>query len=197
MIKLVLIDAGHGEETPGKRSPDGTLREWKFNRQVASLLMECLIRGGVEARCIVTENNDVSLAERCRRVNEVCKEIGKDNVLLVSIHANAHGDGSAWTNAHGWEIFSAPGATRSKSIAANIAKAFTTAFGGDNIRGAKDENFYILRHTLCPAVLTENFFMTNKTECAYMKTKAGQYRIAEVISQGIFYTMLKDAKGLD
>ena len=24
----VLIDNGHGENTPGKRSPDGRLREW-------------------------------------------------------------------------------------------------------------------------------------------------------------------------
>ena len=36
MIKI-CFDAGHGASTPGKRSPDGTLREYKFNRQFISI----------------------------------------------------------------------------------------------------------------------------------------------------------------
>lgn len=31
----ILIDNGHGRETPGKRSPDGTLREYAWNRLIA------------------------------------------------------------------------------------------------------------------------------------------------------------------
>lgn len=32
--KIVLIfDPPHGEETPGKRSPDGLHREWKWGRE--------------------------------------------------------------------------------------------------------------------------------------------------------------------
>ena len=31
------------------------------------------------------------LAERCRRVNRVCSELGRLNVCLVSIHVNAAG----------------------------------------------------------------------------------------------------------
>lgn len=30
----VLIDNGHGENTPGKRSPDGRLREWAYSRKL-------------------------------------------------------------------------------------------------------------------------------------------------------------------
>ena len=29
----ILIDNGHGENTPGKRSPDGSLREYAIRRQ--------------------------------------------------------------------------------------------------------------------------------------------------------------------
>ena len=32
---IVLIDNGHGIDTPGKRSPDGKLREYKYCRQIA------------------------------------------------------------------------------------------------------------------------------------------------------------------
>lgn len=35
-MTLVVIDPGHGVETAGKRSPDGTLREYEFNRDVSN-----------------------------------------------------------------------------------------------------------------------------------------------------------------
>ena len=31
----ILIDNGHGVETPGKRSPDGILREYAWNRKTS------------------------------------------------------------------------------------------------------------------------------------------------------------------
>lgn len=31
----VLIDNGHGANTPGKRSPDGRLREYAYAREIA------------------------------------------------------------------------------------------------------------------------------------------------------------------
>ena len=33
----ILIDNGHGQETAGKRSPDGRLLEWSYNREIAGL----------------------------------------------------------------------------------------------------------------------------------------------------------------
>ena len=31
----ILIDNGHGVDTAGKRSPDGSLREYKYTREIA------------------------------------------------------------------------------------------------------------------------------------------------------------------
>ncbi len=31
----VLIDNGHGSDTPGKRSPNGRLREYAYTREIA------------------------------------------------------------------------------------------------------------------------------------------------------------------
>ena len=43
----------------------------------------------------------------------------------------------------------------------------------------KESNFYILRNTRMPAVLTESFFMTNKNECqTILQTEEGRERIA-------------------
>lgn len=36
----ILIDNGHGENTPGKRSPDGTFREYAYTRAEFNLQMQ-------------------------------------------------------------------------------------------------------------------------------------------------------------
>lgn len=87
----VLIDNGHGVDTAGKRSPDGSLREYKYAREIAEKVVSELKKRGFDAERIVTEENDISLSERCRRVNSICDRIGTKNVILVSIHCNGSG----------------------------------------------------------------------------------------------------------
>lgn len=41
-VMKILIDNGHGEETPGKRSPDGLFREYKYARQIAEEVVKQL-----------------------------------------------------------------------------------------------------------------------------------------------------------
>lgn len=98
---IVLIDNGHGANTPGKCSPDKRLREYKYCRETAEALCKALAEQGYEARRIVTEETDVPLATRCKRVNDVCAAMGSKNVLLVSLHNNAAGNGG-WKSASGW-----------------------------------------------------------------------------------------------
>lgn len=63
----ILIDNGHGENTPGKRSPDGTFREYAYTREIADEVVRELAKRGYVAERIVKENLDVPLAERARR----------------------------------------------------------------------------------------------------------------------------------
>ena len=100
----VLIDNGHGENTPGKRSPDGRLREWVYSREIADMVVAGLRKLGIDAERIVKEDTDVPLSERCRRANAIYKEAGK-KAILVSIHCNAAGNGSSWMSAKGWSVF--------------------------------------------------------------------------------------------
>lgn len=82
----ILIDYGHGIDTKGKRSPDGRLLEYAQNRLLAGRIVSALQARGLDASLLVPEETDISLPERCRRVNEWCRQLGKDNVLLISIH---------------------------------------------------------------------------------------------------------------
>ena len=188
----ILIDPGHGIDTPGKRSPDGLFREYLWNRQVADLILEGLVSAGIDASLVVTETNDVSLRNRVNRVNTICNRLGASNVLLVSIHANAAGNGSAWMNAKGWSCYTSKGKTKSDQVAECLYDAFEAEFQDRKIRkdmsdGDRDweENFYVLQKSKCPAVLLENFFYDNREECAWMLQEETKRRIASAAVKGI------------
>ena len=188
----ILIDPGHGIDTPGKRSPDGLFLEYLWNRQVADLILEGLVSAGVDASLVVTETNDVSLRNRVNRVNTICNRLGASNVLLVSIHANAAGNGSAWMNARGWSCYTSKGKTKSDQVAECLYDAFEEEFQDRKIRkdmsdGDRDweENFYVLQKSKCPAVLLENFFYDNREECAWMLQEETKKRIASAAVKGI------------
>ena len=188
----ILIDPGHGIDTPGKRSPDGLFREYLWNRQVADLILDGLISAGIDASLLVTETNDVSLRNRVNRVNTICNRLGASNVLLVSIHANAAGNGSAWMNANGWSCYTSRGKTKSDQVAECLYDAFEEEFQDRKIRkdmsdGDRDweENFYVLEKSKCPAVLLENFFYDNREECAWMLQEETKKRIASAAVKGI------------
>lgn len=65
----ILIDNGHGAGTRGKRSPDGRLLEYLENRIIARGIVDTLTARGLDASLLVPEETDISLPERCRRVN--------------------------------------------------------------------------------------------------------------------------------
>ena len=46
--------------------------------------------------------------------------------------------------------------------------------------GDWENNFYILKKTSCPAVLTENFFMDNETDCKYLLSPEGKAQIIQL-----------------
>lgn len=83
-----LIANGHSSDTAGKRSPYGRFLEYKFNRIVASGLVSDLQSKGFDAERLVPDENDITIAERLRRVNTWCREHSKDSCILVLIDSN-------------------------------------------------------------------------------------------------------------
>lgn len=189
---LILIDPGHGIDTPGKRSPDGKFLEYLWNRQIADLLLDRFTIMGIDASLVVTETNDISLSTRVQRVNKVCSKVGASNVILLSIHSNAAGDGSKWMSAKGWSCYTPKGETKSDLIAECLYDAFETEFAEKKIRkdmsdGDRDweENLYVLQKSKCPAVLLENFFYDNREECAWLLCEDTKKRITSAAVKGI------------
>ncbi len=185
----VLIDNGHGENTPGKRSPDGRLREWSYTREIANLVVAGLRKKGIDAERIVKEDSDVPLSERCRRVNNIYRDTGK-KAILVSIHCNAAGSGASWMNAQGWSAFVSNNASlNSKRLAkflAQVAECILVPVRKP-MPGQLywEQNLAICRDTNCPAVLTENFFQDNKEDVEYLLSREGKDTVARIHIEGI------------
>lgn len=188
---IILIDNGHGINTTGKCSPDGKYREFAFSREIAGMIHQQLAEMGYDARLLVPETTDIPLAERARRANEICGHVGSSNVILISIHSNAAGNGS-WMEARGWSAFTSRGKTRADELATCIYNEAVKNFAGHKVRtdysdGDPDweEGFYILRKTKCPAVLSENFFHDNREDVAFITSTVGKQAIVKTHVDGI------------
>lgn len=173
----VCLDYGHSAQTKGKRSPDSSLMEYEFNRDVGRRLKAILERHNIEVIETVTDDTDVSLTERCNIAN-------KNNAdYFVSIHANADGMGYNWTSAKGWEIYIVGKGGKAEKLAKSIQESSREL--GLIDRGVKVANFQVLRDTNMPAVLIEHGFYTNKEECELLKTESFRQKCAEVDARGI------------
>ena len=183
----VLIDNGHGSNTKGKRSPDGRLMEYAYAREIAEMLVYELKKKGIDAERIVREESDVPLAERCSRVNEY----KANEAILISIHCNAAGSGG-WMTARGWEAWTSVGQTKADKLATCLYEAANEVLTGMKVRKDmsdgdpdKEEGFYILKHTKCPAVLTENLFQDNKEDVDFLLSPEGKKAITDLHVKGI------------
>ena len=188
----ILIDNGHGIQTKGKRSPDGKFLEYAYTREIARQVVTELKNKGYDAELLVPEEDDIPLSERVRRTNAHCQAFGKTNVILISIHVNAAGDGSKWMNATGWSCYTCKGQTESDRLATCLYDAAIKNFPDKRIRtdfsdadSDWEEGFYILKKSLCSAVLTENFFMDKLSDRDYLQSEVGKQAIVDTHIEGI------------
>ena len=186
----ILIDNGHGHNTKGKQSPDGTLREYAYTREIAKRLLGELQKLGYDVELVTPESYDVSLTTRVIRINKICKQIGSSNVLVISLHNNAAGNGSQWMSARGWSAHVGLNASKnSKRLASCLAKAAEEE--GLKVRRPLPkqdywlQNLAICRDTLCPAVLTENLFQDNKEDVRFLLSEDGKNTIVRLHVKGI------------
>jgi N-acetylmuramoyl-L-alanine amidase len=190
---LWILDNGHGGvidgvyQTSGKRSPvwpDGeVLYEGEFNRAIVNRLMDLCKANNIDVINLVDTAEDVPLSYRTSKANSMAKSSNKP-CIYVSIHANGFSDESA----NGWEVFTSPGKTKSDEIATILYEKAKAEFPERKMRSSmgdgdpdKESNFYVLVNTTMPAILSENFFMTNYREChEILMSESGRDRVAKM-----------------
>lgn len=186
---VVILDNGHGVNTPGKRSPDSSFFEWEWNRMFVKRLTPELEILGYKVFTIVTEDIDVGLSERANRANKIIAEYGADKCIFLSIHCNAAGNGQ-WMNATGWSAWTTKGQNNSDKLAECLCDA--SEIVGIKLRkdladGDKDyeKNFTVIYKTNCPAALVENMFMDSKSDLAFLQSEEGVEKLLNLHIIGI------------
>lgn len=136
----------------------------------------------------LTQSQELKL--RCEIVNDLCNKY-KD-CIYISIHVNAAASDGKWHNGTGWEVYTAPGKTKADDLATCLYNAAKYNASDKKMRTDysdgdpdKEAHLYVLKHTNCPAVLTENFFQDNKSDVDYLLSDRGFHEIVRLHVEGI------------
>ncbi len=178
---LWCLDNGHGKLTPGKRSPklkDGNqFYEYEFNRDIVKRIIISLEALGIAYYNVVPDVNvDNFLQGRVLRANNHPSPKKK---IFVSVHSNA--GPSRWTAASGIETWFFYRSKTGAKIAAIFQKHLIekTKWINRGIKSRPREQFYVLKNTNMPAILTENGFFNNEKQVYELMKPAVRQMIAD------------------
>lgn len=179
MSKIIVLDAGHGYNTAGKRTPDG-IREWTLNNAVCNYIAEYL--NGYDVKIYRTDDTtgkkDVALQTRVNLTNKYNPHV------FVSIHHNAHkGYFGSWG---GVEVYyHKKGTSADRKLAETIAPKLASNTGLTN-RGVKTSSLWVLTcKASIPAILCEGGFMDSNTDYKIITSEDGQRKYAKAVADGL------------
>lgn len=183
---VVVIDAGHGGNDPGKVGIDGQL-EKDINLKIAKRLKAYLEASDVKV--VLTRDRDVGLhgsggsykkMADMRKRCDIIKEAAPD--LVVSIHQNSYHE----EYVSGGQVFYYKNSQKGKLLAELLQKRFDYVIGDANRRMAKsNDNYYLLLHMKEPIVIVECGFLSNQKEAAQLEQEDYQDKLAWTIHMGI------------
>jgi len=184
---IVAVDAGHGSETAGKRTPDGYREHW-INVNTARYCEEYLNSRGIRTVRIgwddtnAGDDPDIGLTARQKLVKQAgCR-------LSVSMHANAYGNG--WNNANGVEtlVHSNAACRRDSLNLANFVQNRLVEGTQQSNRKVKTDRLSMCRADLMgteASCLVEIGFMTNSREAELMKSQTFCREQGEDVARGV------------
>lgn len=183
--KIIVIDAGHGGNDPGKVSADGT-PEKDINLEIAKYLQDYLI--AQDYMVYLTRDTDCGLYDTNasnKKTSDLRHRIqffkDKNASYVISIHQNSYSD----TIQHGAQSFYQTGSASGKLLAESIQNTLLK-MDPTNTRSAKSsDSYYLLKNSSMPAVIIECGFLSNPEEAALLKDTNYQKKIAYAISLGL------------
>lgn len=176
---IIAIDPGHGGSDPGAVGPAGTV-EKEHTLAIALYARELLEKSGHQVILTRDTDQDVAFPEatasaELRTRVDIANQAYAD--IFISIHINA----AASAEAHGTETWYYLGG---QAFAAFVQTALSKLGLAD--RGVKQANFYVLKHTVMPAILVEIGFISNPQEEQLLATEEFRLNAAQTIVDGIW-----------
>ena len=185
-MPVVVLDSGHGGKDPGKIGVNGAL-EKDINLQIAMRLKKLLEQNDVLVVMTREEDKDLASENASNRKNEdlkarvnLLKEI--EPVLMVSIHQNSFPE----ADVDGAQVFYYSGSEEGKQLGNIVQESLKQEINDGNHRVAKaNKDYYLLKKSVCPAVIVECGFLSNAQEAALLVTEEYQEKLAFAIHLGI------------
>ena len=183
---VVVIDAGHGGNDPGKIGFDGC-KEKDVNLQIALCLKAQLQARSVTV--ILTRDADACLATdgaTNKKVSDMHNRVSIINQAgadyMISIHQNSYPE----PDVSGPQVFFYSGSEQSEQLAAGIQEQLIKRLKPEKEREIKPgDELYILKNSACPAVIVECGFLSNPEECENLQQPAYQQEVAAAIARAV------------
>lgn len=182
----IVVDPGHGGRDPGKVGVNGAL-EKDINLAIALRLRDLLEEDGFNV--IMTRTEDEGLYsendsnKKRADLNKRVDIINSSNALFaVSIHQNSF----TQENVKGAQVFYHSQSEQGKNLAVILQEQIKETIGDGNHRKAKSNtSYYMLKHTVCPLVIVECGYLSNREEAALLTNPEYQGKMAAAIHLGI------------
>jgi N-acetylmuramoyl-L-alanine amidase len=189
--KIIAIDPGHGGTDSGAIGPNN-IQEKTITLAVALQVKDLLEQAGAKVVMTRTDDRDVyapndSAVDELGARAEVANKNKAD--IFVDIHANSFGNpkvGGTGTYYYQKSVYD-------KLLAQSIQDSVVSA-DGLNDRGIYPANFYVLKHTLMPAILIELGFISNPDEETLLNTPQFQQKLVQGIVNGLDSFFVQAAK---
>lgn len=198
-----------GPDTPGKRAPDDSYREFHFTKptieRIGAQLQKEYENVSVYYTHDLTGKTDVSINARVSKANAIYKKhladikAGRVKMVFVSLHSNGTGSGSEWIEgtARGSEtLISDKKFKEAYSLALEMERQVQKQTGRPS-RGIVEtgDRVGVLSGTHMTAVLHEAAFHTSRTDLALLKSQDFRDKVARGIINTLasFYGLKKRA----
>jgi len=171
----VVIDAGHGGDDNGARSPEG-VKEKDITLSIAKKVAD--LNSNPHIEILLTRNNDYPLSVKDRV--EFAKSNNAD--LFISIHVNT----AVNEQLNRFSVLvdknnSEQNVLLGSALINELKKSYQTE---DKV-GVRDKGVWVLDHNICPAVLVQCGFLSNSGDLAFITNSADQDKIANNILEAI------------
>lgn len=183
---VVVIDAGHGGNDPGKVGK-GDVYEKDINLEIALALQRYLSLQDIYV--VMTRSEDVSLSgegagsmksrdmkERIRIAN------GADADMMISIHQNSFPE----EQVKGAQVFYYNKSEEGKKLAESLQEIIKELDPENHRQCKSDTSYYLLKNSNIPTVIVECGFLSNEKELKLLQSKYYTDRLAYLLSIGIW-----------
>lgn len=191
--KLVIVDAGHGGNDPGKVGVDDSL-EKDINLIIAKKVQTILQQQDITV--IMTREEDKGLYEertsnkkaqdmknRCTLINQ------KEPDCVVSIHQNSYHE----EYVSGAQVFYYGNSEEGKKLAESLQDKMVSYLDPQNHRKAKpNDSYYLLKKTEAPIVIVECGFLSNWEEAKKLQQDSYQNQVAWAVAMGVINYLSED-----